>query len=117
MFQIFKKFKKNKAEIIKNTDPDRIYIENVRSFFNIPTKLAKFLCDVAVRQNLFIKKIAIECINHDCKRIIQTFNVDEKLPEEINCIVCELENKEKFTFNKSEYKIIEFYQLVKDEHK
>lgn len=114
---MFNKFFKNKARIIEITDPDRIYIENVRSFFNISSRFAKFLCETAVRQGLFEKKIAIECTNSDCKRIIRVFDYSEELPEALNCIVCELEGKEKYKYDKSEYKLVEFYKLVKDEHK
>jgi hypothetical protein len=114
---MFKKILKNKAKIIENTDPDRIYIENIRSFFNISSKLAKFLCDIAVRQGLFEKKIAVECINEDCKRIIEVFNSSQELPEKLSCIVCEIEGKEVSTFRKEDYKIIEYYKLVRNEHR
>lgn len=113
---MFKKFLENKAKIIEKTDPDRIYIENVRSFFNISSRFAKFLCETAVREGFFEKKIAIECINEDCKRIIKVLDNDD-LPQTITCEICEIENKEKYTFEKNEYKIVEFYKLVKDEDK
>lgn len=114
---MFNKFFKNKTRIIEITDPDRIYIENVRSFFNISSRFAKFLCETAVRQGLFEKKIAVECTNEDCKRIIKVFDVSEELPDELTCIVCETEGKEIYTYQKDNYKIIEFYKLVKDEHR
>ncbi|MEN4760907.1 hypothetical protein ABEG63_11285 [Chryseobacterium sp. C39-AII1] len=114
---MFNKFFKNKTRIIEITDPDRIYIENIRSFFNISSRFAKFLCETAVRQGLFEKKIAIECTNEDCKRIIKVFDTSEELPDELTCIVCEAEGKEIYTYQKDNYKIIEFYKLVKDEHR
>lgn len=113
---MFNKFFKSKAKIIEITDPDRIYIENVRRFFNISSRFAKFLCDTAVRQGLFEKKIAIECINEDCKRIIKVLNVSDELPNEVTCFVCEAEGKEKYTYAKNEYKLVEFYKLVKDDN-
>ena len=114
---MFNKYFRNKAKIIEITDPDRIYIENIRSFFNISSRFAKFLCETAVRQGLFEKKIAVECGNEDCKRIIKVFNINEELPDYLDCIVCQAEGREKFRFYKKDYNIIEFYKLVKDEYK
>lgn len=111
---MFENFFQNKAKIIENTDPDRIYVENVRSFFNISSRLARFFCEIAVRRGLFEKKIAIECLNEDCKRIIKVFDNAEQLPKEITCIICEAEGNEKYSFDISEYKIVEFYKLIKD---
>lgn len=114
---MFEKFFQNKAKIIESTDPNRIYVENIRSFFNISSRLAKFFCETAVRRGLFEKKIAIECLNEDCKRIIKVFNNKEELPQEITCIICEAEGKEQYLFDISEYKIVEFYKLIKDDER
>lgn len=113
---MFNKFFKKKAELIENTDPDRIYIENIRSFFNLSTRFAKFLCETAVKRGYFEKKIAVECLNENCKRIIKVFDKIEDLPNELTCIICEEEGEEKFSFEKSEFKIVEFYKLAKDEY-
>jgi hypothetical protein len=109
---MFKKFFKKKAELIEKTDPDRIYVENIRSFFNLPYSTAKKLCDMAVRQNFFRKKYGVFCKNADCKRIISVYNNMEDIPNEIECFVCEQNEKEQFVFDKSELEIVEFYQLI-----
>lgn len=113
---MYKKFFQKKAKLIESTNPDRIYIENIRSFFNVSTHFAKFLCETAVKRGYFEKKIAVECLNKDCKRIIKVFNSMDELPNELICIVCEEEGKETFTFEKQEYRIVEFYKLVKNEY-
>lgn len=109
---MFKQFFKRKAELIEKTDPDRIYVENVRSFFNLPYSTAKRLCDMAVRQNFFRKKIGVFCKNDDCKRIISVFDKMEDIPNEIECFVCQANEKEQFVFDKNELEIVEFYQLI-----
>ena len=109
---MFKEILRNKAKIIESTDPDRIYVENVRSFFNIPTKWAKKLCEIAVRQNIFKKKYAVICKNSDCERIIKVFENKSEIPENINCLTCELEGKEIYNYNTEILEIVEFYQLI-----
>ncbi|HRD40962.1 MAG TPA: hypothetical protein PLC65_20200, partial [Bacteroidia bacterium] len=44
------KFVERKLSIIENTDPERIYVENIRSFYNMPSFAAKTLCELAVRE-------------------------------------------------------------------
>ncbi|KIC01697.1 hypothetical protein OA88_12630 [Flavobacterium sp. JRM] len=109
---MFKKYFKRKAELIEKTDPDRIYVENVRSFFNLPYNVAKKLCDMAVRQNYFRKKYGIYCKNDECRRIINVYDKTEDVPNQIECYICEANEKEHYIFNKNEVEIIEFYQLI-----
>ena len=40
-----------REELIEQLDPERIYIENVRSFFGISYSLARLLCEMAVESN------------------------------------------------------------------
>ncbi|OPB95901.1 hypothetical protein BAS10_09710 [Elizabethkingia meningoseptica] len=101
-----------KAEIIKNTDPDRIYVENIRSFFNLSYKMAEYFCEVAVRSKFFRRKYGIECKNSDCSRIISTYDNLDEIPDNIICIVCEMEEKDQFEFEKNELNIVKFYQLI-----
>lgn len=109
---MFKNFLKNKAKVIEDTDPDRIYVENIRSFFNIPTRWAKYLCEVAVKQRIFRKKVAVLCKND--QRIIEIYDSKDQIPEIVNCLVCEIEGK-KHSFNRDELETIEFYQLIEKE--
>lgn len=111
---MFKRFFNKKVSIVEETDPDRIYVENVRSFFNISTRLAKYLCKIAVRQGIFRKKIAVECKNGNCTRIIEVFDKEEDIPENIKCFMCELEGESEYTFRTSELNIVEFYQYIEN---
>jgi hypothetical protein len=113
---MFKRFFDKKADIVEETDPNRIYVENVRSFFNISTRLAKYLCKIAVRQGIFRKKIAVECKNENCTRIIEVYDKEEDIPKEIKCFMCELEGKPEFTFETSHLNIVEYYQYIENGH-
>jgi hypothetical protein len=109
-------FVSSKQSLIENTNPDRIYIENVRSFFNLPSTIAKLLCDIAVRQNVFRKQIGVLCPNKDCGRIIKTYDSIEEIEEVIECEQCLLKEEDKHSFSKEQIKIIVFYQLIQNEY-
>ncbi len=100
-----------RIKIVDSTDPDRIYVENIRSFYNLTTPLAKIICNMAVKENLFKKRIGIECPT--CGRLITHFQNVNEIPDSINCETCELLEHEKHNFQKSELKETVFYQLNK----
>ena len=108
------RFVDRQLDIIEKTDPNRIFVENIRSFYGMPTKVAKFFCDLAVREGVFIKKYAVVCPNSSCERIIRTFDSLDEIPAEITCETCEVQGDEA-TFGLSEKSIITFYQLNKDQ--
>ena len=102
-------FLSNKATILGNIDPDHIYVENIRAFFNIPKKFAKFLCEMAVKERSFTKYYGIEC--PQCGRMLLSVKEKSDLPEIIECEVCQHLEREKYTFNTSDLDIVEFYKL------
>jgi hypothetical protein len=115
---MFKKFFDNKATIVEKTNPDRIYVENVRSFFNIPTRWARYICKIAVRQGIFRPKFAVECKNESCNRIIKVYESRKEIPEQLECITCQLDGKVDFSFETKDLNIVEYYQYIeKDDTK
>lgn len=112
---MFKRFFNKKAALIEETDPDRIYVENVRSFFNISTKWAKYICKLAVRQGIFRKKFAVTCKNENCERIIGVFNSEEDIPDKIDCLHCEIDGKYDYSFSSNELEIVEYYQYLEND--
>jgi hypothetical protein len=102
-----------KTNLLSRLDPDRFYVENIRSIFNLPHPLAKFYCEMAVKQSYFIKKFGIICLNEECKRLIISFDSKSDLPKSIKCEQCELLERDKYVFELSEKDIIEFYQIRK----
>lgn len=106
------KFVERKMNIIENTNPNRIYLENIRSFYGITTPIARALCDMAVKENLFIKMHGIECPS--CSRIIDSAQFETSFPETIICHDCEMLERDRFEFQKSECNQISFYKLNSD---
>lgn len=106
------KFIERKANIIEHTDPERIYVENIRAFFNLPKRAARLMCDLAVRQKYFRKKYAINC--RSCGRVIGTVDSIEKLPSHIHCEDCELEERDEklYDFKPTERDTLVFYQVI-----
>ena len=102
---------KKQTTALEETNPDRIYIENIRSIFNISTRWARYICKIAVRQGILKRKFAVECKNNDCLRVIKSFDKEIDIPEIIECRTCELEGQE-FKFNKSQLNITEYYQYI-----
>lgn len=100
-----------KLDITEKTDPDRIYIENIREFYNLPYVAAKTLCELAVREHIFRKKIGVICPNDECRRIIKSYDIAEEQDETITCIPCQLRESEEYSFNTKELETIIFYQL------
>lgn len=98
---------------ISELNPEKIYVENVRSFLHIPSTLAKFICEMAVVDNVFQSKIGIVCPNTDCRRIIKSYNKLTDIPNEIECEICEHTEHEHFIFNTEKLEKIKYYKLNK----
>jgi len=103
----------NKQKIIEKTDPDRIYIENIRSFFNLPFSAAKFFCELAVKEKIFNRKKGYICPNDDCDRIILSVSDGQAVPDEITCEQCKQKDEDEFVFLTNDLKKLTFYQLIK----
>lgn len=110
-FRIMPKGLNEKLSLIARTNSRRFYVENVRQFFDLNTRTAKILCEMAVKDGFFQKRIGVECPNDG--RIITSYPADKAIPEEfIKCEVCEIQGEDKFTFKEEDCHKIEFYQLA-----
>lgn len=103
------RFVQSRLDILEHTDPNRIYVENIRSFYGLPAFMAKFLCEMAVKKGLFTKHIGVECPNEG--RLIITSDDVGKLPQVVNCPNCEALENDKYEFTLSECHLVEFYKL------
>lgn len=113
-FQIIDKsfigrFVEKRLELVNSTDPKRIYVENIRSFFNITTGAANFLCEMAVKQKIFDKYFAVEC--PQCNVIIKSFDDENSIPNDIICEHCQLLEKNKYKFTSKEFLVEKVYRL------
>lgn len=110
---MFYKFLDKKADLLEKINPDRIYVENIRAFFNIPTKMAKFLCEMATKDGTFKKRIGVFCPNEDCNRLIIHYKHKDNIEDVIVCDTCQALERDNYEFKKNDIDINEFYQLSK----
>jgi len=104
-------FVANREKLVEDTDPDRIYVENIRAFFGIPFRFAEFLCDLAVRQGVFARKIGLIC--PQCGKMLLSVDSEDDVPEQILCDVCEIDERDQYIFDSAELTRLPFYQLIR----
>lgn len=80
------RFLDRKRAEVERISPDRIYVENVRAFFGLPTKLARLLLDTAVFDGALERRVGVRCPADG--HIIRSFRDGEILPESLPCTVC-----------------------------
>lgn len=69
-------------DALQQLDPYRIEVENVRSVLRVPRAIAQSICDIAVRQGVFLKLIAVECPDGSDGAEAA---VESDLPETVTC--------------------------------
>lgn len=104
------KFFDKKFKIINSTVPSRIYPENVRAFFGINRLAARAICNMAVADGVFTRKVGLECPNDG--RIVVSYSEGENIAETVVCDICESRGEDVFEFKSQDMPHIEFYQLV-----
>ena len=87
----------------------KIYVENVRAALHVSTLKARTYCEMAVADNLFVRKVGVVCPND--KRIIAEFNNENDIPDEITCNVCRADGIEPDTFKTKDLQKIIFYKV------
>lgn len=102
-----------KLEILAATDADHIYVENVRSFFNVPSAVAHIMCEEAVDKGVLVKRIGYLCPND--KNIL--FHLSEEVaPEEVvTCAICEQEDGRQSEFRATDLRTIDVYAVAERE--
>jgi len=91
-------------------EPQRIYIENVRSFFGVSYRIAKGLCELGVREGLLDRCEAVLC-PHDQRVLLDLCAGDDEGSFEITCKVCEGLEIEPSSFAVQDCKRLVFYRL------
>jgi hypothetical protein len=104
---LFQKF----LQTISGIDPGKIYVENVRSIMNVSTEHARRICEMAVIDNIFERRIGLVCPNDN--RILREFSNLVEIPEIITCSLCEANEEEESTFETSKLKKIVYYKMKK----
>jgi hypothetical protein len=73
-------------DALSELNPEKIYVENVRSILRVPHGIAVRVCELAVRQGAFQKFVAVEC--PDGSEGAEAEN-EWDLPETVKCFADE----------------------------
>jgi hypothetical protein len=88
LFQIISKIaptprlSEKEAELLASLNPDKFYVENVRSILNVSHAAAVQICEAAVRQGLFERRVEVMCPDGAVAASAQT---ESDLPETVRC--------------------------------
>lgn len=94
----------------RDLSPQRIYVENVRSLLGTNSWIAKQICETAVRQGLFVKRIEVLC--PDGTVAVTVGNVDD-IPATVQCRN-EVDGETEETVEPTDrLDRLEFYQLAR----
>jgi hypothetical protein len=95
-------------EALARLDPDKIYVENVRSVLSISHPAAVKICETAVRQGVFIR--GIEILSPDGS-VAATVSKENELPTTIRCWTKADEHYEEIEFPTERLEKVTFYRL------
>ena len=70
------------AEAIAKLNPDKIYVENVRSALRVTTAEASQICETAVRQGLFDRFVEVVCPDG---AVATSAPTEAELPKTVHC--------------------------------
>jgi hypothetical protein len=95
-------------DALTRLNPDKIYIENVRSVFGISSRSAERYCEAAVRQGIFSKFIEVHCPNG---AVATSATSENALPETVRCWMEEDGSNEEAWIPTRELAKTAFYRL------
>lgn len=72
-----------KEEALSRLNPDKFYLENVRSVLGVSHRHALELCDAAVRQGYFRQRIEVMCPDGT---VAASANTESQLPTTVRCL-------------------------------
>lgn len=100
-------------KVMRELNPDRIYVENMRHLLGVNHTIAKWVCEIAVRKGYLRKCIGLICENENCNRIIEAYDDPANIPEYITCDLCKEDLATEYRFQSKILKKIEFYKYVR----
>jgi RNase P subunit RPR2 len=71
------------SQALARLNPDKIYIENVRSILDVSSKTAEEVCETAVRRGVFKRCIEVLCPDG---AVAVTAESEKNLPPTVNCL-------------------------------
>ena len=97
---------------LTHLNPDKFYVENVRSLLGVSNLAAVRICETAVRQGTFLR--GVEILAPD-DVLVASAATDDELPPVIRCWEQHDGELEETEYATSALKKITFYRLVDDE--
>ena len=94
-----------------NLNPEKIYIENVRSLLGTSYYRAEEICEKAVSQGLFRRSIEVLCPNNV---VAASAERNEDLPSQVTCWIEEDGDIIEKTFPVTDLKKVTFYRLIRN---
>lgn len=71
-----------RLEALSRIDPQHIYVENIRVLLGGSSWVAKLICETAVRQGIFAKRVQVLCPDG---AVAETLNAGQPIPETVRC--------------------------------
>jgi 2-phospho-L-lactate transferase/gluconeogenesis factor (CofD/UPF0052 family) len=95
-------------EALADLNPEKIYIENVRSLLGVSYRKALEICETAVRQGFFKRGIEVQCPDGAVAASVES---EAELPETVNCLMEENGEYEEVEYPVNKLHKITFYRL------
>ncbi len=107
----FSSSKSINLDALEGLDPDRIYVENVRSLLNVSHGRAREICEIAVAQGVFNQYVGVTCPDGSMPVSARD---EAHLPSEVRCFVEEEGFTEEVMLATASLPKVVFYRLVDD---
>lgn len=70
------------AQVLSRLNPEKIYVENVRSILGVSHSSAERICETAVRQGIFERRVEVLCPDG---AVAASADKETNLPERVLC--------------------------------
>src|SRR5271165_5495058 len=70
------------ADVLSRLNPDKIYVENVRSLLNVSHGSAQRILETGVRQGVFVRRVEVQCPDGSVAASAET---EAGLPRMVHC--------------------------------
>lgn len=97
-----------KGDALLRLNPNKIYVENVRSLLGVSHRQAVAVCESAVRQGFFTRRVEVVCPDGT---VAASADSEINLPPVVRCWQQDDENLEEVELPTSELRKAVFYQL------
>jgi hypothetical protein len=94
---------------LSELNPEKFYVENVRSILGTPYWVAKELCETGVRREIFSRGVEVVCPNG---YVAASAEVEAHLPENVECPQEEDGHYEMIEMPTSELRKVVFYRFT-----